>query len=408
MGYITKYLTSLVNRERRGIDVRDYYRVQAEIDLDAIYQNAVKAKALTKSGTKLMAIIKADAYGHGATHAAKVLENVADAFGVAILEEGIELREAGVDKPILILGYTPQPLYEAMIKYDIGAAVFGFDMAKNMSDTAMRFGKKAKIHLKLDTGMNRIGFIPCDESLEEIKKIAALPGIAIEGCFSHFARMDEADKTSAKKQFNKYMDFTKKIEDVGIIIPIKHMSNSAGIIEMPEVNLDMVRDGISLYGLYPSDEVKKDRLPLIPAMQLRAFVSHVKTLPEGEEIGYGGTYTTTGETVVATIPVGYADGYPRALSGKGRVLIHGQSAPILGRVCMDQFMVDVTHINGVAQGDVVTLFGKDGDEFLPVEEVAALAYSFNYEFICDVGKRVPRAYYKDGKKIDTTDFYPNF
>ena len=294
--------------------IKEYYRVKADIDLDAIHENVVNAKALTKPGTKLMAIIKADAYGHGAVMVAQTLEDVADAYGVAILEEGVELRQAGINKPILILGYTPAPLYSAMIKYDIATAVFEYDMAKKMSDTAEKMEKKAKVHIKLDTGMSRIGFKQDDESLAVIKKIAELPGIEIEGCFTHFATMDEKDKTKAMKQFERYMDFVKRIEDAGIKIPVKHVSNSAGIIEKPEVNLDMVRDGICVYGMYPSEEVDKTKLKLTPAMEIKSYVSFVKTLKAGVEIGYGGTYPTPNETVVATIPVGYADGYSRALS----------------------------------------------------------------------------------------------
>lgn len=388
--------------------IKEYYRVKADIDLDAIHENVVNAKALTKPGTKLMAIIKADAYGHGAVMVAHTLEDVADAYGVAILEEGIELRQSGINKPILILGYTPAPLYPAMIKYDIATAVFEYDMAKKMSDEAEKIGKKAKIHIKLDTGMSRIGFKQDDESLEVIKKIAELPGVEIEGCFTHFATMDEKDKTKAMKQFERYMDFVKRIEDAGIKIPVKHVSNSAGIIEKPEVNLDMVRDGICVYGMYPSEEVDKTKLKLTPAMEIKSYVSFVKTLEAGVEIGYGGTYTTTEETTVATIPVGYADGYSRALSNRGRVLIKGKSFPIIGRICMDQFMVDISSKPDIKQGDEVTLVGRDGDEYISIEEVADMSYSFNYEFVCDIGKRIPRVYYRDGKVVATKDFYPEY
>lgn len=388
--------------------IKEYYRVKAEINLDAIHENVVNAKALTKPGTKLMAIIKADAYGHGAVMVAHTLEDVADAYGVAILEEGIELRQSGINKPILILGYTPAPLYPAMIKYDIATAVFEYDMAERMSEAAEKIGKKAKVHIKLDTGMSRIGFKQDDESLEVIKKIAKLPGIEIEGCFTHFATMDEKDKTKAMKQFERYMDFVKRIEDAGIAIPVKHVSNSAGIIEKQEVNLDMVRDGICVYGMYPSDEVDKTKLKLTPAMEIKSYVSFVKTLEAGVEIGYGGTYTTTKETTVATIPVGYADGYSRALSNRGRVLIKGKSFPIIGRVCMDQFMVDISELPEIRQGDEVTLVGRDGDEYISIEEVADMSYSFNYEFVCDIGKRIPRVYYKGGKVIATKDFYPEY
>ena len=388
--------------------MKEYYRVQANINLDAIHDNVKAAKSLTKKGTKLMAIIKADAYGHGAVRVAETLDDIADAYGVAILEEGIELRQAGVTKPILILGYTPAPLYEAMINYDITTAVFKYDMAKEISDTAVKLGKKAKIHIKLDTGMSRIGFKQDDESLETIIKISKLPGIEITGCFTHFARMDEKDKTKAKEQFKRYMDFTKRIEDAGIKIPVKHVSNSAGIIEMPEVNLDMVRDGISVYGMYPSEEVNKKRLPLTPAMEIISYISFIKTLEKDVEIGYGGTFTTTRETKVATIPVGYADGYPRSLSNKGCILINGQRAPIIGRICMDQFMVDITDIKDVHENDKVTLIGHDGDGYISIEEMADLSGSFNYEFVCDIGKRVPKVYYRNGKKIGTKDYYPDF
>lgn len=388
--------------------MKEYYRVQANIWLDAIRDNVANARKLLREDTKLMAIIKADGYGHGAVQAAEALEDLADAFGVAILEEGIELRQAGVKKPVLILGYTPEPLYRAMIRYDIATAVFTWEMARQISQTAVEMGRTARIHIKLDTGMSRIGFDLSEESREMIHRISSLPNLAIEGCFTHFARMDERDKTWAKHQFQQFMDFTAKLESDGVELGLKHAANSAGIIEMPEVQLDMVRDGISVYGLYPSEEVRKERLPLTPAMEVVSSVSFVKTLPPGVQIGYGGTYTTDRQTRVATIPVGYADGYPRALSGRGRVLIHGQSAPILGRICMDQFMVDVTHIQDVGQGDRVTLMGRDGEEVIPVEEVAELSYSFSYEFVCDIGKRIPRVYYRGGKKVATKDYYPEY
>lgn len=393
-------------KDKEKGNIKEYYRVQANIDLDAIYQNVANAKKLLKPGTKMMAIVKADGYGHGAIETASAIDSIVDAYGVAILEEGIELRQAGFTKDILILGFTPAPLYEAMINYNIATAVFQLDMAQKISETAVKLGKKAHIHIALDTGMNRIGFKQDDKSLDVIKQIAALPGILIDGCFTHFARMDEKDKTKAKIQFERFMLYTKRIEEAGIKLPVKHAANSAAIIEMQETGLDMVRDGISVYGMYPSEEVDKCRLALIPVMEVKAHISFVKTIGAGEEIGYGGTYTTTGRTVVATIPVGYADGYPRALSGKGRVLVHGQSAKIIGRVCMDQFMVDVTNIEGVKEGDIVTLAGRDGDEYISIEEVAGMAYSFNYEFVCNIGKRVPRVYYHNGKITGTKDYYP--
>lgn len=388
--------------------MKEYYRVYADIDLDAIYENVKNAKALLKKDTKMMAIVKADGYGHGAVEVARQIDELVDAYGVAILEEGIELRKAGFTKPILILGYTPKPLYPAMIRYDIATAVFTMEMAKEISDTAVAMHKNANIHIKLDTGMSRIGFAITKESKEIIEQIAKLPGIEIKGCFSHFARMDEKDKTKANEQFAKFTKMVNALEKDGVDLGIRHISNSAGIMEAPEVQMDMVRNGICLYGLYPSEEVQKERLPLKPAMELKAYVSYVKTLEPGVEIGYGGTYTTTKKTRVATIPVGYADGYSRCLSGKGSVLIHGKKTPILGRVCMDQFMVDVTDIDNVCVGDRVTLFGKDGDSCITIEEISAMAHSFNYEFVCDIGKRIPRVYYRHGKVIETKDYYPDY
>ena len=374
-------------------NIKKYYRVQAEINLDAIYQNVVNAKKLLKPGTKIMAVVKADGYGHGAVETAGVLDNIVDAYGVAILEEGIELRQAGFTKPVLILGFTPEPQYSAMIDYNISAAVFQYSMAEKMSEAAVKSGKKAHIHIALDTGMGRIGFKQDDESLGIIKKIAKLPGISVDGCFTHFARMDEKDKTKSIIQYSRYMSFVKRIEDEGIELPVKHVSNSAGIIEMQEANLDMVRDGIALYGMYPSDEVEKGRLGLVPAMELKAYVSFVKTVEAGSEISYGGTFTTKRETEVATVPVGYADGYPRSLSGRGYVLVHGRRAPILGRVCMDQFMVDVSKIPEAKQGDVVTLLGCDGESCITMEELGELSGRFNYEFACLITDRVPRIFF---------------
>lgn len=386
--------------------MKQYYRTTANIHLDAIYENVVAAKKLLKPDTKFMAIVKADGYGHGAIPIVETIDSLVDAYGVAILEEGIELRKAGYNKPVLILGYTPKEQYDAMINYHIDTAVFTLEMAKEISKHAAILGEKAGIHIKLDTGMSRIGFAINDESVKDVIEISKLPGITIDGCFSHFARMDETDKDKAMAQFEKYQWFVNKVEDAGVSLGIKHISNSAGIIEAPEVHLDMVRDGICLYGLYPSEEVNKEKLRLQPAMEWKAYVSYVKTLPAGVEIGYGGTYTTSRETRVATIPVGYADGYPRSLSNRGKVLIRGKEAPILGRVCMDQFMVDVTDIPDVRQGDEVVLFGKSADVMYPVEEIAEMSHSFNYEFVCDVGKRVPRVYGRGGKIVGTKDYYP--
>ncbi len=375
-----------------------YYRASANIDLDAICSNINNTRKLLEAKTRLMVILKADGYGHGAVPIAKALSDMAvDSFGVAILEEGIELRKAGIDKPILVLGYTPKGQYQKLVEYDITQTIFQYNTAKELSEEALRQGKTAKIHIKIDTGMSRIGFFDDTDSIEEVKKIAGLKGIEVEGIFSHFACADETDKTSANRQLKKFLDFTEELEKEGIHIPIKHIANSAAIIDIPEARLDMVRSGISTYGLYPSEDVKKDAIVLKPAMEIKSHVSYVKEVEAGVGVSYGSTYVTGRKTKIATIPVGYGDGYPRQLSSKGRVLIHGMSAPIIGRVCMDQFMVDVTDIPDVNQGDMVTLIGRDKDDFISVEEVANMSYSFNYEFICNVGKRIPRIYYRNNK-----------
>ena len=383
----------------------EYYRVHADVNLDAIYKNIQETRKLLKADTKLMVIIKADGYGHGAIPIAKVLDPIVDAFGIAIIEEGIELRENGITKPLLILGVTPVPLYSKLVEYDIMPAVFSFESARLLAKEAKKQNKTAKIHIAVDTGMSRIGFPVTKESIEIIQKIAKLDGIAIDGCFSHFATADETDKTFTLQQINGFQSFVDELEERGVSIPVRHLSNSAGIMEVPDAHYDMVRSGISTYGLYPSEEVNKNRLPLCPAMEIKSYVTYVKSLDSGIGISYGQTFVTDRETRVATVPVGYADGYPRALSNQGYVLIRGKKAAILGRICMDQFMVDVTDIPGVIEGDIVTLVGRDKDECITVEELAAMSHSFNYEFVCDIGKRVPRVYYYRGEKIGTYDFY---
>lgn len=385
--------------------MNEYYRVEARINLDAICNNIDEVRRNINDNTKIMAVIKADGYGHGAVALATALKDKVDAYGIAIIEEGIELRLAGFEKPILILGFTPHQQYEDLLKYDISQTVFQYDMAKRLSDIAVSLGKQAKIHIKIDTGMTRIGFKDTDESIQIIKEISKLPNLIIEGLFTHFACADESDKTSVRKQLSRFLVFADKLEKEGIHIPVKHVSNSASIIDLPEANLDMVRSGIVTYGMYPSDEVNKNSLMLQPALTLKSNVVYVKEVEAGTGISYNSTYITEHDSVIATIPVGYADGYPRQLSSKGRVLIHGKSVPIVGRVCMDQFMVDVTNIPDVKKGDMVTLIGQDGDESISIEEVANLVGSFNYELVCDIGKRVPRVYYKEGKKVGTADYF---
>lgn len=378
--------------------MNQYYRVHAVIDLDAICHNINEVKRVIGPEVKVMPVIKADGYGHGAVPIAKELNKIGvDAFAVAILEEGITLRNHGIKQPIVILGYTSEYQYSSLIQYEIEPTVFCYEMAESLSKIASALGKDAKVHIKLDTGMNRIGFKPTKESLEIVKKISELPNIKIEGIFTHFACADEADKTSASKQKAEFDKFIGWLLEEGIDIPVKHVSNSAAIIDMDSWRMDMVRSGIITYGLYPSEEVAKNVLDLRPAMELKTHIVHVKEIEAGEGISYNHTFVTKRKTKVATIPVGYADGYPRALSSKGRVLIRGQYAPIIGRICMDQFMVDVTDIEGVSVMDDVTLIGTDGDHQIPVEEIANITGTINYEIVCDISKRVPRVYIRNGE-----------
>nr|WP_297873236.1 alanine racemase [uncultured Blautia sp.] len=373
-------------------------RIQAEIDLDAMTYNLEHIKKNLAPGTQVIAVLKADAYGHGAVPLAKRIQKDPEIWGIAVatVEEGEELRNAGITKPILILGYTYQEDYQKIAALDFRPAVFKLSMAKELSKAAMEAGKTLKIHIKIDTGMTRIGYRDVKKDVPEILEISKLPGLETEGIFTHFARADEADKAPALNQYQKFQEFIKALEQNGLHIPMKHCSNSAGIIRMREANLDAVRAGIILYGLYPSQEVEREPVPLKPLMSLRSHIAYIKTVEPGAEISYGGIFTTVRDTRVATIPVGYADGYPRGLSNKGSVLIRGKRAPILGRVCMDQFMVDVTDIPEAEELDQVTLLGKDGEDCITMEELGELSGRFNYEFACCISKRVPRVYLESG------------
>mgnify|MGYP002376655751 CR=1 FL=1 len=375
------------------MDRCDYYRAQVNINLDAIRSNINEIRRHLKKDTKLMVIVKADAYGHGAVAVSKALENgLADAFGVAIIEEAVELRKAGITKPILILGFTPKEQFDLVVSYDVIQTVYQYEMAQELSKEAIKQGKTAKIHIKVDTGMSRLGFSDSQESITEIKKISTLKGLYIEGIFSHFANADEKDKSSVNDQIRRFNDFYRQLENEGIHIPIRHMANSAGVIEFPNAQYEMVRCGIITYGLYPSEYVNHSFANLIPAMELKSHVVYIKEVPPGTGISYGSTYITKRKTKVATIPVGYADGYSRNLSNVGKVIIRGKYAPIIGRICMDYFMVDVTDIEDVTQGDTVTLLGKDGDCVISAETLALWSHSFPYEMVCTVGKRIPRVF----------------
>ncbi len=291
------------------------------------------------------------------------------------------------------------------MRLDICPTVFRLDMAQELSAEAVRQGKNVNVHIKVDTGMSRIGFADTEESVKTVCEIGELPGITLEGLFTHFAKSDEADKAATEKQLMRYQAFNRACETAGVRFQIHHCSNSAGIIDLPEANLDMVRAGITVYGLYPSEEVKKELVPLKPAMEMKSHIVHVKEITPGTEISYGGIYTADSARRIATVPVGYADGYPRSLSNKGCILVAGKRAPICGRVCMDQMMVDVTEIPEAVPGLEVTMFGRDGDAYLSVDELAELSGRFNYEFVCDLSQRVPRIYLRHGKVSEVHDFY---
>ena len=377
--------------------MKKHSRVDAEINMDAIAENFRAMHRNISKNTKMIAVIKTDGYGHGAVPIAEMIEKETYIWGfaVATAQEALELRANGIKKPVLILGYTFEEDYEDLVREEIRPVVFKYDMAEQLSKAALRSQKVLPIHIGLDTGMSRIGFSDSEESIAVIKKIAALPELEIEGMFTHFARADEYDKTSTGKQFARYQAFAKRLEEEGITIPWKHVSNSAALIELPEMNLDLVRAGISIYGIYPSDEVSQEQVRLQPAMSLHSHVVYIKEIAAGTQVSYGGTFMSEQPMRIATIPVGYGDGYPRMLSGKGSVLIQGKRAPILGRVCMDQFMVDVTHIPEAQELDEVVLLGSQGGETITVEELGAISGRFPYEFVCDIGKRVPRVYRKD-------------
>ena len=376
----------------------DYRRVVSKIDMDAILHNFDEVKNKLKDETKILSVLKADGYGHNAVQVAKMLKDKTDYFGVSIIEEAVELRKNGINNPILIFGYTSPDQFEELIKNNIDQTIFQLDVAQKLSSVASALGIIAKIHIEVDTGMRRTGFKACAESLEAIKMISELPYVEIEGIFTHFACADFSDKTTQNAQRKQFIDFLNELEKNGVKIPLKHACNSAAVVDDDDY-FDLVRAGILLYGLFPSDEVHKEKLNLIPAMELKTHVIFIKTVEAGCGVSYGQTYVTGRETKIATLPVGYADGYPRALSSKGRVIIKGKYAPIIGRICMDLMMVDITDIDGVEVEDDVILIGSDGHISISAEEIGALSESFNYEIICGISKRVPKAFYRDGKEF---------
>lgn len=387
--------------------MKPYERVFAKIDLDAITYNLKSIEKKLSPETKIIAVVKADGYGHGAAIIAKEIEESDQVFGfaVATAEEAFSLKRNGIRKPILILGYTFELDYEALIQKQIRFTVYSYDMAEAISKAAGKIGTDAYIHIKIDTGMSRIGYQATEESADEIAEIAALPGIVTEGIFTHFARADEKDKSSAKEQLKIFLSMIDMLKERKVEIPFHHCSNSAGIAELKESHMDLVRAGIILYGLWPSEEIQRDSISLKPVMELKSKIVHIKTLEAGRCVSYGGTYQLKEKRKIATIPVGYADGYPRSLSGKGYVLIHGKKAPILGRICMDQFMVDITEIPDAKLLDPVTLLGCDEGSFLSMEKLGSLSGRFNYEFACDIGKRVPRIFFKNNFPYAAKDYF---
>ncbi|GAA0069576.1 alanine racemase [Clostridium sardiniense] len=379
--------------------------VWAEIDLDKIAFNMRNIKNVA-GDREVIAVIKADAYGHGAVELAEVLlENGASRFAVAIITEAIELRESGIKASIMILGYTPIEFGEDLIKYDIEQTVYDLEYAKQLSEIALNMGKKAKIHIALDTGMGRIGFMPNEESLNEVLEIASLDGIETVGIFTHFSTADEEDKEYTNYQFAKIQNFIKMLLNNGVNIPIKHVSNSGAIIDLPETYLDAVRAGIILYGYYPSNEVNKERLSIEPALTLKAKIGHVKKLEKGMYVSYGRTFKTERDSIIATLPIGYADGYSRLLSGKAKVIVNGKFANVIGRICMDQCMIDVTDVGEVKVGDEVIILGEDRDLKFNADDMAELIGTINYDILCMIKHRVPRIYKKNNEIIKVKNYF---
>ena len=385
-----------------------YERVCASVNLDAVINNIKVIHDKQGDTVKIMAVVKSDGYGHGALPIARCLEDKDYIYGfaTATAEEALILRRCGISKPIMILGYTFPYAYEDMIREDIAFTVFRKDMAEEISVLATKMNKKAKVHIKVDTGMHRIGIRFDEEGMAFVKELLAMPGLDAEGIFTHLANADTSDKSDAYEQVERFKAFIQKIkQELGYVFPVRHCFNSAGLMEMQDDMFNVGRVGISMYGVWPSDEMMKDKMKLQPALSLHSRIVYVKTLPPGAKISYGGTFETVRETRVATVPVGYGDGYPRGLSNCGSVIIKGVRCPILGRVCMDQFMVDVTELPEVMEGDSVTLIGTDGDEEITVEQLCDLYGGFRYEMICDIGKRVPKEYYLEGKQIYSKDYH---
>jgi alanine racemase len=382
-------------------DIMDYKlnRAWAEIDLDAIAHNVREIKKLTGKKVEMMGVVKADAYGHGVREVVRtLLDNGVTQLAVSMLDEAIQIRNMGIDVPILILGYTDPVRAEELVLNDVTQTVFSLDLAQALSSAAVRLGKKVKVHVKVDTGMTRIGFMPGREAVNYITEINGLPGLVLEGMFTHFASADEHERDYTQMQYDRFLGLCTELSKEGIEIPVKHVCNSAGTMQYPEMHLDMVRPGVILYGLYPSKDVDREKIRLKPAMTLKANVIMVKDVEPDTCVSYGRIFRTSRKSKIATIPIGYADGYTRLLSNKGRMLVNGEFAPVVGRICMDQCMIDVTELKkDVYVGDEVVVFGSQNGSSISVDEIAADIGTINYELVCIIGKRIPRVYLKEGK-----------
>ncbi len=395
-----------------GIVMKRYTRVFAEIDLDAVVFNMESMRRNLAPETGLVGVVKADGYGHGSVPVARAIASYVEAYAVATAEEALLLRRHGIGKPVLILGPVHKSHYGSLVEQGIRPVIFTMEQARELSEEAVRQERRADFHLAVDTGMSRIGLDADENGARLAMEICSLPGIRAEGIFTHFARADEEDKSWSDAQLARFLGFVELLEERGLRIPVKHCANSAAIIDMPKTGMNWARAGISLYGMYPSGEVAKEAVPLRPVMSLKSFVTYVKEISPGRQVSYGGTFVAEEPTRVATVPVGYGDGYPRNLSGCGYVLIHGQKAPILGRVCMDQLMADVSRIPDVGTGTEVTLIGRDGPSEIRVEDLAEWGGGFHYEIVCDIGKRVPRVYLRGNEAVGAKDYfedvYPEF
>ncbi len=378
--------------------------VWAEIDLDNLANN-IKEIRRVSSSEEIIGIVKADAYGHGAIDVAPVLlENGVTKLAVAVVSEAVELRRAGIECPIMILGYTPLSQADNILKYDIEQTVFSYEYALGLSKMAEKRHITVRVHIALDTGMNRIGFLPNKNSVEDVYKISKLSNLEVEGLFSHFSTADEEDKNFAKEQFEKYNWFYSKLKELDIRVRLRHIANSAAIIDLPNTHLDAVRPGIIIYGYYPSEEVSKDKINLKPVMTLKTNIIHIKNVKKGECISYGRKFQCERASKIATLPVGYADGYTRLLFGKAKVIINGKFAPVVGRICMDQCMVDITDIDGAKVGDEVILMGEENNLKFNADDIADLIGTINYEVVCMIGKRVPRIYISNGNVIKIRNY----